>query len=70
MMNLAGSVLDDDDFLSDFCEGCGAVVSELGYDWCPAEFDPKEPGCERRGVWLGIHELLRDTEKEIEARIG
>jgi hypothetical protein len=70
MINLVAHVLEDEDFQASFCEGCEMKHREHGNDVCPADLDPSDSGCIRRGAWLDIRGILLRAERDAEAKAG
>lgn len=59
MIDIIQEILDDDDFLRRFCEGCPCAPRGTPDDFCPADGCPAEPECLR-------HERFRPVEDAAE----
>jgi hypothetical protein len=55
------------DFLSGFCEGCGAYFMEddTGCGYCPANDDPSDRGCWKHSDFLDIKRVLGGAGDEV-----
>lgn len=61
------NLLEDDNFLDAFCDGCPAIpiIPRSRFDECPAGDEPGGERCLRRREWESILEILEGARYDI-----
>ena len=61
MIDIIQEILDDDDFLRRFCEGCPCAPRGTPDDFCPADGCPTESECLRRDRFRRVEDAVEDV---------
>lgn len=61
MIDLIRELLEDDDFLRRFCEGCPCAPRGTPDDFCPADSCPAESECLRRDRFRQIEDAVDEV---------
>ena len=70
MIDIIQEILDDDDFLRRFCEGCPCAPRGTPDDFCPADGCPAEPECLRRERFKRIEEAAEEACRVIREAVA
>lgn len=70
MIDLIRELLEDDDFLRRFCEGCPFTSRGTPDDFCPADGCPAEPECLRRERFRRVKDAVEDVYSVIREAVA
>lgn len=70
MIDIIRELLEDDDFLRRFCEGCPYSPRGTPDDFCPADGSPEETECLRRERFRRIEDAVEDVYRRIAEEVA